>query len=209
MKADNLKRFQTIEWTIGASISLINIAAWTISRNALAGGLSVYDVFPLFGLLAFGLMWSHYILGSVRRLLDLEEQERSIYWAASTGLVLFLLIAHPLLLNTALINDGLGLPPASYEAAYGSKAINLLIGSAALMVFLAFELRRWFHAKSWWRYIDSAQVFAMAAIFLHALVLGRELTMLWFAIIWWGLGAGLVASIVYNRLYDKEKGGKS
>lgn len=209
MSKSNLKSFQTIEWTVGACVSLIMIVAWTIGRDALASSLSIYDIFPLFGLLAFGLMWSHYILGSIRRLLGLDEKKRSIYWSVSTGLVLFLLIAHPLLLNTALINDGLGLPPASYEAAYGSKAIILLLGSAALVVFLAFELHRWYREKSWWKYVDGAQVFAMAAIFLHALVLGRELTMLWFAIIWWGLGVSLVASIVYNRLYDKENGEKS
>lgn len=205
MKANDLKRFQIIEWTVGICVSMVMISAWTISRNALVGNLSVYDVFPVFGLLAFGLMWSHYILGSIRRFMNLAEQKYLIYWRVSTGLVLFLLVAHPVLLNGALISDGLGLPPASYDAAYGSKAIILLLGSAALVVFLAFELRRWFRDKTWWKYIDGAQAFAMAAIFIHALILGRELTMVWFATIWWMLGISLAASIVYNRLYDAEK----
>ncbi len=201
-----IKKFQTIEWAVGAGVSLIIITAWAFGREILDGGLTAYDIFPLFGLLAFGLMWSHYILGSIRRTMGLKQQDSSLYWKISTGLVLFSLIAHPLLLNTALINDGLGLPPASYEAAYGSKAIILILGSAALVVFLAFELHRWFRNKPWWKYIDGAQIFAMAAIFLHALVLGRELTMFWFTTIWWAMGMSLVASIVYNRLYDREIG---
>ncbi len=209
MTKTNLDKFQTTEWALGISISLIMIVAWTVNRNILGGSLSAYDIFPLFGLLAFGLMWSHYVLGSIRRTMGLKRQDNSQYWKISTGLVLFSLIAHPLILNSALISEGLGLPPASYEAAYGTKAIILLLGSAALVIFLAFELRHWFRDRSWWKYVDGAQVFAMAAIFIHALILGRELTMIWFVIIWWLMGVSLVASIVYNRLYDREIGEES
>lgn len=204
-----IKKFRSIEWAVGAGVSLVVITAWAIGREALSGGLSAYDIFPLFGLLAFGLMWSHYVLGSIRRTMGLKRQDNSQYWKISTGLVLFSLIAHPLILNSALISEGLGLPPASYEAAYGTKAIILLLGSAALVIFLAFELRHWFRDRSWWKYVDGAQVFAMAAIFIHALILGRELTMIWFVIIWWLMGVSLVASIVYNRLYDREIGEES
>ncbi len=207
MTQTKVQRLATVEWLTGVIVVLVVLVAWVQGRDALAGNLTIFEIFPVFGLLAFVLMWTHFTLGSVQRLMGIEQKAHSAYWKASSGLVLFLLIAHPVLVNFGLFRDGLGLPPASYQTAYGSEWLFVLLGSAALTVFLAFEFHRWFSDRSWWRYVDGVQVFAMAAIFVHALMLGQELTISWFRVVWWLLGISLIASVVYNRVYDAKKGG--
>lgn len=46
----------------------------------------------------------------------------------------------------------------------------------------------------------------MAAIFVHALMLGRELTLDWYRMVWWLLGIALVVAVAYNWYYDKKEG---
>lgn len=47
---------------------------------------------------------------------------------------------------------------------------------------------------------------ALAFIFFHALVLGREVGHSWFTIIWVVYGITLVAAWVYNYIQNKRKG---
>lgn len=191
-----------IEWASVAFVVIAAVIAWWQSRfSSGATNVSVYDVFPLLGLLAFGLMWTHFVTGASRRLLRLKSR-RSVYWKISSGLVLALIIAHPLLLNIGLVRDGFGLPPGSYNAAYGMLAPWLIVGTISLFVFLSFELHRWYRERSWWKYIEWAQLVAMIAIFFHALTLGRELSLIWYTVIWWGLGLTFVASVVYTKYRD-------
>lgn len=175
-----------------------SLAAWLQVRLDVTSTVTLYSIFPLLGLLAFGLMWTHFVSGATRRLLGVKSR-RSVYWKLSSGLVLVLIIMHPLLLNIGLIRDGLGLPPGSYEAAYGMLAPWLFVGLVALLIFLAFELHRWYRKKSWWKYVEWAQLVAMAAIFVHALMLGLELTLPWYLVVWWGMGLTFVASVSYTK----------
>ena len=197
------QNFHFLAWGIGVALTIVMTLAWWISRKLSPGTINEFDIFPLLGLVAFGLMWSHYTLGSVRRLLKQSRPKKDMYWSISSGLVLALVILHPALLNYGLISDGLGLPPASYQAAYGTLAPYLMLGTICLFIFLSFELKRWFGKKNWWNLVEYAQIGAMAGIFIHALMLGRELDLAWFKAFWWLLGLTLVASWVYNYRYDK------
>ncbi len=196
------KVFHFIEWTCAAIVLATVFVAWIQSRNIFERGVDEFSLFPLLGLMAFVLMWSHYIFGAVRRGMGVAKDQAGIYWPASSALVLVLIILHPLLLNYRLIADGLGLPPGSYELAYGNKAVFLVLGTACLLVFLMFELRRWFRDAAWWKYVEYAQVVAMIGIFIHSLELGRELTLPWFLTLWWIYGLLLVGAWVYNYRYD-------
>lgn len=203
-------KFQRIEWGLGILVVAASVLAWYQGRNVAAGGgLSVYDLFPLFGLLAFGLMWTHYVNGALRRYWKLEKSKNDLYWTVSVGLVLVLIIGHPLLLNYGLLRDGLGLPPGSYSSAYPGKEQFLMLGTFALLLFLAFELRRWFSDKSWWKYVEYAQLVAMTAIFVHAVALGREVASGWFMALWWIYGITLATAVLYSRMIDmKQKEGR-
>lgn len=197
------RTFHVIEWTSVIAVLATALVAWMQSRNIIVRGVDEFSLFPLFGLMAFVLMWSHYVFGAVRRWMGLEKNQAGMYWVVSSALVLALIILHPLLLNYRLISDGLGLPPASYELAYGGKAIFLVLGTVCLLIFLTFELRRWFRGSTWWKYVEYAQIVAMIGIFIHSLELGRELTMPWFMVLWWIYGLLLVGAWVYNYGYDK------
>jgi hypothetical protein len=204
-----LQRFTIIEWTTGGVIIVVMTLGWLLSRNLSLTTLDEFAIFPLLGLIAFGLMWSHYVLGSLRRRMNLAKPERDTYWGVSSGLVLALIVLHPLLLNYGLISDGLGLPPASYAEAYGSLAPYLTLGMICLLVFLSYEFKRWFGKKSWWRVVDYIQIAAMIGIFVHALMLGQELTQPWFLIVWWLLGVTLIMSWIYNWYEDNKMKEKS
>ena len=182
-----------------------SIVAWAGSLN---GDLGRYDVFPLFGLLAWGLMWSHYVTGSLRRYLGFDKEEPVLraYFGVTGALVLGMIVLHPAIFYFGLFQDGFGLPPVSSFQVYGSLAARmaLLFGSLSLTVFLLFELGRWFRKRSWWRFAEYASMAAMLFIAVHALLLGGELMSGWFQLMWFGFGTVLVLAFGYNNWYDKQ-----
>lgn len=166
--------------------------------------LSLLDIFPVLGLTAFSLMWTHYIVGAVRRLLRQDKTVIKSYMAVTSWLVLVLILLHPGLLWYQLWQSGLGLPPSSYLHAYpGTPAhIAMMLGSIALVTFLAFECKRAFGTKKWWKYVEFAQIIAMFAIFYHGLKLGGELQVSWFRMLWLFYGVSLVGAVLYSYLYQ-------
>lgn len=198
----------TLYITTAALTSLVlglSIFAWA---QGLRGDVDRYDVFPLLGLLAFGLMWMHYVSGSLKRYLRLDGDETLLkrYFHITSLCALALILLHPAMLYTGLFHDGFGLPPASAWQAYGTTAARtgLILGSVSLVAFLLFELGRWFRKKSWWNYIEYASMGAMLLIFVHALLLGGELLPGWFRFFWIFIGWILVMSIIYNYWYDHQ-----
>lgn len=191
------RNYVLIEWVLGGIAIILPVIAWLSVQHR---ELTLYDIFPPLGLIAFGLMWTHFVMGALKRYADVETREPGLYMPISMGLVLALIILHPGLLWFALFLDGYGLPPESYLKAYSSQVLLVLLGSASLIIFLAYEFKRVFGQKSWWKYIDWLQIVGMAAIFIHALGLGRDLQMNWFMVVWWLYGITLAASIIYSRV---------
>jgi len=195
--------FSVVEWVIGGGATIPAVLVWVLTTGG-TGALSLLKVFPVFGLVAFGLMWSHYIAGMLRRWSGYERHGKDIYWKVSAGLVLALIILHPVLLNVSLVQAGLGLPAASYFTAYGEiDGWFLILGTVSLLIFLSFELHRWFKNRKWWKWIEYAQVVAMVAIFVHGTRLGNETVVGWYSVIWWGMALTLLFAWVYNWRYDK------
>lgn len=197
------RNFQAIEWMLAAAVIILPIIAWATTRHL--NDLSVYDVFPPLGLIAFGLMWTHFVMGALRRYSDYDAKQNALYMTISMGLVLGLIILHPGLLWLQLYRDGFGLPPESYLTAYKAQQLYVLLGSLGLAIFLAFELKRWFGKRSWWKYVELLQIVGMAVIFVHALELGREIRTGWFVIVWWIYGITFTAAILYSRIIYKAK----
>jgi hypothetical protein len=195
--------FTYIEWSLGAFVvALMSIAWMSIRMQKGAENLTFYDVFAVYGLLAFGLMWTHFTLGAVRRMMDLSSK-KTLYDQVTMIAVLAFLLLHVGLLSFSLWRDGFGLPPASYLGVYSYASVAIILGSISLVIFLAYELHRWFKTKPWWRYVEALQVVAMVAIFYHALTLGKEAGSSWFSSVWWVLGATFVFAAVYNYKYDR------
>ena len=124
-------------------------------------------------------MWVHFVVGALRRYGGVANEGRDVFKTVSMGLVLALILLHPGLFWLALYLDGFGLPPQSYMEVYATQLGFLVLGTLGLVIFLAYELKRFFGGRRWWKYIEWLQAVGMAAIFVHAIGLGSELTIDW------------------------------
>jgi len=185
-------------WTLGIVVALLAYLAWGHDYGYGLAPFSAYRVFPLLGLVAFSLMWSHYVAGTIRDVLKLDKIVLEPYFRMTGWVVLVLICLHPGLLIYQRFRDGYGLSPGSYEH-YVARGLGwvTLLGTASLLVFLAFELRRWFENRRWWHWVPMAGDVAMLAIFYHSLRLGSDLMRGgWFRDVWWFYGIVLVIILV-------------
>ena len=200
----NIKNINRSEWIVGVLTIVLAATVWVQVR--LLGGreLTVYEIFPVFGLIALGLMWTHFIYGAIRRYYDVDKPTPYLYGTISGGVVLAMIILHPALLWFMLWLDGFGLPPQSYLSVYSTQLLAIGSGSIALGIFLAYELKHFFGEKSWWKYIEYLQIVGMVAIFYHAIDLGGELDVMWFKAIWWLYIVSFFGAVGYSQ-YSKRR----
>ncbi len=191
---------QIVAWTLSLVASVLAIVFWGHDYHWQILPINNYVLFPLLGLLAFSLMWSHYMAGALRLLLGLKPAVLSLYFKITSSIVLVLLFLHPGLLIFQRFRDGNGLPPGSYES-YVRPGLGwvTLLGTVSWLVFMAFEFRRIFGKRSWWHFVTEAGDVAMLAIVYHGLRLGQQLHG-WFLGVWWFYAVALVAVLV-NKYY--------
>lgn len=199
---DNQKassRLNEKAWILGGIVSLIAFMNWGQGIDWQFSTITAYSLFPLFGLLAFSLMWTHYIVGALRRKMAVDKSVVKDYFAITGWVVLLLICLHPGLLWFQLWRDGFGFPPSSYLNNYVAPTLKwaAMLGTASLLMFLAFEFKRWFSKKKWWVVIEYANVAAMFAILVHGLKLGTNLQTGPLRGVWIFYGVTLVISLVY------------
>jgi hypothetical protein len=190
---------QICAWTLSLVVAVLAVMAWGSSYNWHVSW-NAYIIFPLLGLLAYSLMWAHYVCGAVRQLMGLPFATLKTYYQWTGYTVLALICLHPGLLIYQRFRDGYGLPPLSYER-YVARGLGwiTLLGTASLLIFLAFEFRRVYGRRTWWHYVTEAGDVAMLAIFYHGLKLGSQLQMSsWFRTVWWFYGLTLIAVLIYS-----------
>lgn len=194
---------QATAWTLSLAVSTVAIIVWGQYYGWRLLPVNPYQLFPLLGLLAYSLMWSHYISGAMRDLTGIDAKALAGYFRITGYAVLVLICSHPGLLIYQRFRDGYGLPPRSYET-YVAPGLGwvTLLGTASLLVFLAYEFRRGFGQRRWWHYVKEAGDVAMLAIFYHSLRLGQQLQSGWFRYVWWFYGVTLV--VVLARSYNKK-----
>jgi hypothetical protein len=194
--------FQIGAWSLTLLVSALAIIVWGQDFNWHVS-LDAYLLFPVLGLVAYSIMWSHYIAGTGRQLLNLDTQVLKAYYRLTGFVVLALICLHPGLLIFQRFRDGYGLPPHSYETYVGPELGWItLLGTASLLVFLAYEFHRKFGKQKWWHFVTEAGDLAMLAIFYHGLRLGLQLQHGWYRYIWWFYGLTLV--LVLIRSYSKK-----
>ncbi|HET8690204.1 MAG TPA: hypothetical protein VFL81_02105, partial [Candidatus Saccharimonadales bacterium] len=135
-----------VAWGISLLVLLLALFAWGSSYQWHLIGLSTYQVFPIFGLLAFSLMWSTYAVGISARYGWMGRQGLGGYYRVVGFAILAAIMLHPGLLIWQLWHDGFGLPPESYLQHYVAPSMRFaaLVGSTCLLIFLAYEFHRWF-----------------------------------------------------------------
>lgn len=202
-------RLQYVAWGLAAATTLLSVVVWGQLRQWTFTDLTAYDVFPVLGLVAFGLMWGHYVIAVIRSHYRLPESATNQYFEVTSLIVLACILLHPGLLIFQLWNDGFGLPPGSYLEHYVAPGLKwaALLGSLSLIAFLLFELRHWFSKASWWRYIGYVNDIAMIAILIHGFQLGSHLQSGWFRGVWMFYTLTLLACIAI--LYSRKRKGVS
>jgi hypothetical protein len=197
---------QCIAWSLGLLVSALSIIAWGDDFGWHFFPLNAYMLFPVLGLIAYGLMWSHYMTGTLRSLWHLDKSVLANYFRITGWAVLILICLHPGLLIYQRFRDGFGLPPGSYES-YVAPGLGwvTLLGSVSLLVFLAYEFWRVYADRSWWHYVKEAGDLAMVAIFYHGLRLGVDVNHGWFKWVWWFYGVTLIAVLIrsYSLKYAR------
>lgn len=212
MPEKSVRLCQSIAWSLSLGSCAVGLFAWGHDYAWHILPVNSYVLFPLLGLLAFSLMWSHYVAGMVRELLGLDKGVLSRYFKSTSLAVLVLICAHPSLLIYQRFRDGFGLPPGSYES-YVAPGLGwvTLLGTASLCVFLAFEFYRIYGKRSWWHYVADASDFAMVAILYHALRLGTQLRHGWFRFVWllYAITFGIVLIRKYALRYQRHTTSKN
>lgn len=185
-------------WLIGLAVSIAAFAVWI--PGLADTGLTLYSWFPLFGLLAWSLMWTHYINGIM--VLRYGFSRSVTYKRVSQIIVFFCLWLHPGLLILQRWVDTGNLPPQSLSGYLGqSKLILIVAAFAAWLAFLSYDVlvrykNRPFWQRNWW-WVSLAQAGAMGVIYIHAISFGRHIQVAWFKLYWAVLGLILLPIMVY------------
>lgn len=198
-----------LAWTLGVLVCAISILAWGRDYGWHLLPFNAYQLFPVLGLLAFSLMWTHYMMGAMSGWRKLPSGALASYFRFTGYAVLALICLHPGLLIYQRFRDGYGLPPHSYES-YVAPGLGwvTILGSASLLVFLAFEFHRVYGQHRWWHYVVDASDLAMLVILYHGLRLGQQLQHGWFRGVWFFYAASLILVLIdkYYRRYQKKFG---
>lgn len=185
-------------WVLTALVSALAVVAWGQGISWQFEGLSTYALFPLFGLLAFSLMWSHYIIAALRTHYKIDGSVTKQYFEVTSLAVLAFILLHPGLLIWQLWRDGAGLPPGSTSNYLGPDLkMYILLGVISWMVFLSYEFRRKFKTRAWWKYVQYASDSAMVLILIHSLKIGSNLQAGWLKSVWYFYAASLAVSLIF------------
>ncbi len=201
------KYISWVAWGLALAVSVVAVVSWAQHKSWQLTGLSSYEIFPVFGLLAFSLMWCHYIVGGIKAGFNIQDTKvDKRYFAVTAAVVLAALLIHPTLLLFQLWRDGFGLPPGSYKAYVAPGAIwAVYLGTVCWLAFMAFELRHWCSEKKWWKYVTYANDIAIWGIYIHGLKLGADVAAPWLAQVWIFYGLALAAAFVatYSKKFAK------
>jgi len=189
-----------IAWGLTTITVGLAVMAWGQGLRWEFGNLSTYQIFPIFGLIAFSVMWSQLVAGALQKVLNIDAAELKNYFEVTGWTVLTAIVMHPGLLWWQLWRDGFGLPPESYLQHYVAPSLRwaALLGTVSLFIFLAYELRRRYGKRPWWLYMRYLTDAAMVAIFIHGLKLGMQTQAGWFHTVWIFYGVTLIGLLAYS-----------
>ncbi len=193
---------QQTAWFISGAVFVVAVAAWGQTYSWNFESVSVYQIFPLLGLTAFSLMWAHYVAAALRQHSGLDKAVLKQYFEITSAVVLVCILLHPALLEWQLWRDGLGFPPSSLKAYVGVTGYwAIWLGLTAWLIFISYELRRFFAGKKWWPLVQYASDAAMLLILIHAWKLGGAMSLTWFKVVWvfYGLSLALVLAYSYGK----------
>lgn len=188
--------YNFIVWAMLIITITLGIIAWGQTVQWQIASLTPYQWFPLFGILAWLIMWTHYGSGYFR--VKNPSLKKPKYYAGLTGwMVLAFILLHPGILAFQQYRNDQGIPPESFINYVGEGLeIAVMAGSISLIIFLSFEVYDRMRTNTWVKKhalaLSVIQSLAMTLIFVHGLRLGTSLGDGWFRIVWIAYGALLI-----------------
>lgn len=187
-----------VAWILSVIVVVLGVTAWWQSLPVPIDELTIYDIFPVFGILAFSLMWVHYMVGVAVRHTGIDRVKVRRFRSVTSLAVLFALLLHPGLLLWQLWRDGLGLP-VNYVAP--NLALFVILGQIAFLLFMAYEFHRLYEDRSWWHYIERASDFAMILVLIHGFRLSQTVYPKWFSVLWIFFGVAFFAALIHATMH--------
>jgi len=193
---------KNLVWASYLFVISTTLSAWNARFH---GGLAGFALPSLLAILAFGLMWVHYLAAYLKANyepeLDVRKSIKVTQW-----LVLIAIIAHPLAIISKLNQAGYGLPPNSFKNYFGAYgALFITLGTISLLAFLAFELKNQLKKRPRaWGVVLKFNDVAMLLIILHGFKLGFVINSGWFRYIWLGYGLSLLY-FYYDKYINKKQ----
>ena len=182
-------------------ICIPSLYYWLTGVNWNINNLTVINTFPIFGLLAFNIMWLHLMIAWYRRY-NPDKFNYKKFFRQTSNLVLALIIIHPMLIIWKSLS--IGVKPLDFAGNQGR--ISILFGAIALTIFLLYEvidrMRQKPVVQNNWPYVVAINRAGLILIYFHALKLGTNLQDGPFKLLWIFYGISLVA--YYLSSYIKE-----
>jgi predicted heme/steroid binding protein len=190
-----MKRHTIVAGILNVTTVGLALAAWL---GSIGSSLSSLQIASLLGVVAFSLMWVHYVADLIA---PRPEGVKDVQYVISRYAVLFAILVHPFLVNYYLFTNNFGFPPSSYQALLGDLAIVVLLGWIALAAFLLFELRS--KLRRFDRKIFHANILAMFLVLIHGFLIGMVLMDTWYVWVWWLLLVMFTIAVLvrYNQYY--------
>lgn len=156
-------------------------------------GSLVQALFPAFGLLAASLLWLHAMSGVwEEKLVRMFDFDRFVQWTAS--LILFSIVAHPLLL-LILVKFDFGL-------LFGSWNWPLMFGVFGFLLLISYDITKPFRKSGFfsrhWNKILIVSNIGFLLTFFHSLELGSDLQTGFLRYLWIGYGVTGTLAILYT-----------
>lgn len=193
-------------WILAVIVTIVGCVVWVQNSGRSFPPFTLYGWFPILGVWAWSLMWTHYAVGEVRRINPMLPKNE-LYSKITGTLVLTLILLHPGLLMIAQYQAGAGLPPGSVFSYVGpTGTIAVTLGPIALILFLSYDVFERLQYKpavkrNWWL-VNVAQSIAMLLILYHSLTLGTHLQYGWFRTYWIILGVLLIPMLLHVHWND-------
>ncbi len=185
-----------VPWLLFGIVLIVPFLGWlnTYEWNPV---FTARSLFPLLGVWAWSIMWTHYAYGYLRLTSPEVFKKNEAYSRVSAWFVLAFLLLHPLLLAWSQF-QALGLFPTEsyYVGVAPTLRIFVTFGLIALPIFLSYEIFMRLRGANWvkriWGWISLTQITAMVLIFTHGISIGQTVLRGWTLGYWILLGVLLV-----------------
>ncbi len=164
--------------------------------------LNLYVFFPIFGLLAFSIMYSQMVVGTFSSYFKFQFSLDSFF--SKTGVaVLVLFVMHPLLLFIAQFKSGASpLFSSVYSLVEPEQAIFLTLAMIAFTIFILYEfamrLSSCNFAKKLVPFFEHLSSIGVILVWIHSINIGSHLQDGFLHYVWWFYGITAILMILYG-----------